>query len=97
MGLSSGRWEGQTLVVETIWMKEGAFDRTGAPHSDQLHMMERFTRTDANTITAQMTIEDPVMFTKPWNVTRHYKKSPKKWENVRGSYCAFDPAAEPPK
>ena len=97
MGLSNGHWEGQTLVVDTIWMKEGAFDRTGAPHSDQVSVKERFTRTDANTLTVEMTIEDPVMFTKPWNLTRHYKKSQTKSQNVSGSYCAFDPAAEPPK
>jgi hypothetical protein len=97
MGVSRGKWEGQTLVVETQWMKEGIFDRTGAPHSDQLRMTERITRTDASTLTVEMTIEDPVMFTQPWVVTRHFKKSPKKWENVRGSYCAYDPAAEPPK
>jgi hypothetical protein len=97
MGVSRGKWEGQTLVVQTQWMKEGIFDRTGAPHSDQLRMTERITRTDASTLTVEMTIEDPVMFTQPWAVTRHFKKSPKKWENVRGSYCAYDPAAEPPK
>ncbi len=94
MGLSNGHWEGQTLVVDTLWMKEGIFDRTGAPHSDQVSLKERFTRTDANTLTVAMTIEDPVMFTKPWSVTRHYKKSQKKWENVPGSYCTYDPATE---
>ena len=97
MGMSNGHWEGQTLIVDTFWMKEGVFDRTGAPHSDQLRMTERFTRTDANTLTVQMTIEDPVMFTGPWNVTRHYKKSQKKWENVPGSYCTYEPVAGPPK
>jgi hypothetical protein len=97
MGISRGKWEGQTLVIETLWMKEGIFDRTGAPHSDQLSMTERITRTDASTLTVEMTLEDPVMFTKPWVVTRHYKKSPKKLENVPGTYCAYDPAAEPPK
>jgi hypothetical protein len=97
MGLSSGHWEGQTLIVETQWMKEGIFDRSGAPHSDQLRVTERIARTDASTITVEMTLDDPVMFTKPWQVTRHFKKSSKKWENVPGTYCAYDPAAEPAK
>jgi len=97
MGISDGRWEGHTLVVQTQWMKEGIYDRSGAPHSDQLVVTERITRTDAATITVEMTLDDPVMFTKPWQVTRHLKKSPQKWENVPGSYCAFDPAAEAAK
>jgi hypothetical protein len=96
MGLSRGKWEGQTLVIETKWVKEGIFDRTGAPHSDQLRMTERITRTDPSTLTAEMTIEDPVVFTKPWVVTRHFKKAAKR-VSVAGTYCKYDPAAEPPK
>jgi hypothetical protein len=95
MGYSVGRWEGQTLVTETFSMKEGIYDRTGAPHSDQLHITERISRTDANTITVEATLNDPVMFTGPWTVTRHFKKSPKKWESVPGYYCPYD--AELPK
>jgi hypothetical protein len=95
MGYSTGHWEGQTLVADTVWTKDGIYDRTGAPHSDQLHIVERITRTDADTITVEAAIEDPVMFTQPWKVTRHFKKSAKKWENVPGSYCAYQ--AEEPK
>ncbi len=94
MGYSTGRWEGQTLVVDTIWTKEGIYDRTGAPHSDQVQMLERLTKTDADTITVDMTIRDPVMFTAPWHVTRHFRKSHRKWENVPGTYCAYND--EPP-
>lgn len=90
MGYSVGRWEGQTLIAETFSMKEGVYDRTGAPHSDQLHLTERISRTDANTITVESTIEDPVMFTGPWRVTRHFKKSSKEWESVPGYYCPYD-------
>jgi hypothetical protein len=95
MGVSDGHWEGQTLVVQTQWMKEGIYDRSGAPHSDQLVVTERITRTDASTITVEMTLDDPVMFTKPWQVTRHFRKAAEKWENVRGTYCA--PPVEQPK
>ena len=95
MGYSRGHWEGQTLVAETLWNKEGIYDRTGAPYSDQLRIVERITRTDASTITVDTTIEDPVMFTQPWKVTRHFKKSAKKWENVPGTYCDYK--AEQPK
>jgi hypothetical protein len=90
MGHSIGRWEGQTLVIDTVWMMAGIYDRSGAPHSDQIHLSERIARTDARTLTVEMTIEDPVMFTAPWHVTRHFRKSSKKWENVPGTYCVYE-------
>jgi len=72
-----GRWEGQTLVVETTnfngkgWIAtNGASARIrGVPHSDALRLVERFTRIDADTIDYRVTIEDPNIFTKPWTVT----------------------------
>ncbi|MFO1504317.1 MAG: hypothetical protein U1F39_10960 [Steroidobacteraceae bacterium] len=87
MGHSVGRWEGQTLVVDTVWMKPGILDRSGAPYSNQLHLTERYTRTAPDTLTLEMTLEDPVMFTAPWKVTRRYKRSTTPQENVRGTYC----------
>lgn len=87
MGDSTGHWEGQTLVVDTVWMKEGIYDRSGAPHSDQLHLTERITRTAADTITVEMTLEDPVMFTKPWQVTRRFRRVADPQPSVRGTYC----------
>jgi hypothetical protein len=89
MGHSTGKWEGATLVVDTVWMKAGVLDRSGAPHSDELHLVERFARTNADTITVKMTLEDPVMFTGPWKLTRRYKRSLVREENVRGTYCEF--------
>jgi len=72
-----GRWEGDTLVVETTnfndkgWIAtNGASARIrGVPHSDALRLVERFTRVDANTITYRVTVEDPNVFTKPWTVS----------------------------
>jgi hypothetical protein len=87
MGHSVGRWEGQTLVVDTVWMKPGIFDRTGAPYSDAQHLTERYTRTAADTITLEMTLDDPVVFTAPWQVTRRYKRSTEPQQSVRGTYC----------
>jgi hypothetical protein len=63
MGDSLGRWEGDTLVVDTT----NFTDKTGfRGSSDGLHVIERFTRVDANTIFYQFTIDDPSTFTKPW-------------------------------
>jgi hypothetical protein len=63
MGDSLGRWEGDTLVVDTT----NFTDKTGfRGSSDGLHVIERFTRVDANTILYQFTIDDPSTFTRAW-------------------------------
>jgi hypothetical protein len=72
-----GRWEGNTLVVETTnfndkgWVAtNGASARIrGVPHSDALRLVERFTRTDADTIAYEITVDDPNIFTRPWTVS----------------------------
>ena len=67
MGHSIGRWEGDTLVVDTIGIRpESWLDRGGLEHSDQLHLIERFEKTGADTFTWTVTVEDSVFYTKPW-------------------------------
>jgi hypothetical protein len=66
MGHSIGRWEGDTLVVDTIGLIETTWlDLFGTPHSEALHAVERIRRTDANTLQLDITLEDPKTFTKP--------------------------------
>jgi hypothetical protein len=66
-GHSTGRWDGDTLVVDTVGFNEKFWiDRYGVPHTEKLHMTERFTRTDFNTIQYSMTAEDPGAYTQPW-------------------------------
>jgi hypothetical protein len=74
-GHSIGRWEGDTLVVDTVGVYPGFYDQTSAPHSDQLRMTERIRLIDWNWLEDEMVIEDPVMFTKPWKVTRWYLRN----------------------
>jgi len=63
MGDSTGHWEGDTLVVDTT----NFTDKTHFRGSDQnLHVIERFTRTGADTLQYRFTIDDPTAFTKPW-------------------------------
>jgi hypothetical protein len=66
-GYSIGRWEGDTLVVETRGLNEKFWmDTRGTPHTAQLKFIERFTRTDFNTMKYQATIDDPGAYTEPW-------------------------------
>ncbi len=67
MGSSSGRWEGDTLVVDTVNFNDKTWlDRIGHPHSDALQVIERFRRTDHDHLVDDITIEDPKAYTKPW-------------------------------
>ena len=91
MGHSIGHWEGQTLVVDTSNMRASAYDRSGAPHSEQVHVVTRITRSNAATMTFDMTIEDPVMLTGPWHVARSMRLMGSGGGvpnlDIEGSYC----------
>ena len=74
-GNSIGRWEGDTLVVDTIAVDERIWlDPSGHEHSDQLRITERFTKTGPNTIAWEATIEDPVFFVQPFTVSRTFER-----------------------
>jgi hypothetical protein len=67
MGDSIGKWEGDTLVVDTIGFNDKTWlDWLGHPHSDQLHLVERIRRVDHNTLRDDITFDDPKAYTKPW-------------------------------
>jgi hypothetical protein len=69
MGWSNGRWEGETLVVDTMGFNDRSwFDRAGNYHSDALHVIERFTAIDAGHLNYEATIDDSQVFTKPWKI-----------------------------
>lgn len=70
MGDSRGRWEGDTLVVDSIhFNNETWFDHAGNFHSEALHLVERFTLAGPDHINYEVTIEDPQVFTKPWKMS----------------------------
>ena len=86
MGDSIGHWEGDTLVIDTIGMNEGIYDRTGNPHSDKVHMVERIRMVAPDMLENQMTFEDPVMLTAPWKVTRYMRRM-SHIAQAEGAYC----------
>src|SRR5437763_4240316 len=69
LGHSVGRWEGDTLVVDVVGVNEATWlDYFGHPHTDQLHVVERFTRPNKWTLHYEATIDDPGAYTKPFKV-----------------------------
>jgi hypothetical protein len=69
-GYSVGKWEGDTLVVNTAGINDKTWlDDGGHPHTDALHVTERFRRPDFGHMQVQLTIDDPKAYTKPWTVT----------------------------
>lgn len=70
MGHSVGRWEGETLIVDTkSFNGKTWFDRAGNFHSDALHLVERFTFITPDAIRYHVTIDDPKTFTRPWTIS----------------------------
>jgi len=68
-GHSIGRFEGDTLVVDTVGFNDKFwFDFAGHPHTEQLHTIERFRRPDANTLEYEVTIDDPGAYTRPFTL-----------------------------
>ena len=85
-GESRGHWEGDTLVVDTVGIDERVWHSDEwRIHSDQEHVIERFTRPSMNYLTYQVTIEDPKVLTKPWT------SAPRTWslghEALQEYYC----------
>ena len=69
-GHSIGRWEGDTLVVDTVGYNDKFwFDSRGTPHTEQLHTIERFTRINFGTLINDFTLDDPGAFSRPVNLS----------------------------
>ena len=69
MGYSVGRWEGETLVVESYGFHAGTWlDRDGHPHTERLRVTERYRRPSFGTLEVEVTFSDPGAYTRPWTV-----------------------------
>jgi hypothetical protein len=77
MGNSIGKFEGDTLVIDTIGFNDKTWlDPMGLPHSDALHVVERLRRVDHDTLVDEYTIDDPKAYTKPWTTQRTFILKP---------------------
>jgi len=75
MGHSIGRWEGDVLVIDTVGMNDKSWLNI-YPHTEQLHLIERYRRTDFAHLQVDITIEDPGAFTKPWTIHSVWNLAP---------------------
>jgi hypothetical protein len=67
-GRAVGKWDGDTFVVDTKGFNEKFwFSNGGLPHTEQLHLIEKFTRSDMNTLKYEVTVDDPGAYTKMWS------------------------------
>jgi hypothetical protein len=71
-GDSTGKWEGNTLVVDTVGFNDKFwFDGAGHPHTEKLHVIERYRRPDSGHLEFEVTIDDPGAYTKPFTLIGH--------------------------
>jgi hypothetical protein len=102
-GHSVGHWEGDTLVIDTVGFNDKFwFDFVGHPHTEQLHTVERYTRTDEGTLVEEVTIEDPGAYTKPFTIRASHRLMPGEelmeyfcQENEKDTHHLVGPAGRP--
>ena len=86
LGHSIGHWEGASLVVDTVGFNDKTWlDRVGRAHSDRLHVIEKFTRSAANNLQIEVTLDDPKAYTQPFTVSFNMRLEPK-WD-IAEMYC----------
>jgi hypothetical protein len=77
MGHSIGHMDGDAFVIDTVGFNDRSWlDRFGHPHSDQLHLTERFQRVGADLMRIDLTIDDPKTYTQPWSSQLFYQHKP---------------------
>ena len=87
-GYSTGRWEGQTLVVDTVAIREDALFDTFSPHSDQFTVRERIRFTSPGVLEDRITVTDPKALLEPFTSVRTYRKVSAPNDELREFSCA---------
>ena len=102
LGYSVGKWEGDTFVVDTTGFNDRSWvDPFGDPHSEQMHVTERYRRLDHDTLELAITINDPKAYTKTWiNPPKLHKLEPAwelaEWFCIRDDLNAYDKTVRKP-
>lgn len=92
-GEELGHWDGDTLVIDSIGFKDEQVwaDENGSPHSDALHVVERFTLLDADHINYEATLEDPKVYARPWKMSMiFYRHREKNFQLLEYECYSFD-------
>jgi hypothetical protein len=87
-GYSTGRWEGDTLVVDTVALSVKSFIDGSSPHSDKMTVQERIRFIEPGLLENQITVNDPEALTEPWRVVRRYRKAAYPNDELREFACA---------
>jgi hypothetical protein len=74
-GYSAGHWEGDTMVVDTVALRDNTFIEGFTPHSDQMTVHERIRLKEPGLLEDRITVTDPKALTKPWDMVRTYRKA----------------------
>jgi len=88
MGFSTGKYDGDTLVVDTVGMRDESWlDHLGHVHSEAMHIVERFRRLDQDTLQIDLIFDDPRTYTKPWTGKKIFKRAPPDFDILEDVLC----------
>jgi len=86
-GYSTGHWEGDTLIVDTVALHPDSFIDGSSPHSDEMTIKERIRFTSPGILEDRVTVNDPKALTKPWEIVHTYKKAVPPNDQLREFAC----------
>ena len=87
-GYSTGRWEGETLVVDTVGLHTDSFIEGFTPHSEEMTIRERIRFTGPGILEDRITVTDPKALTRPWETVRTYRRASPPNDELREFACA---------
>jgi hypothetical protein len=87
-GYSTGRWEGDTLVIETVALHPNSFIDSSTPHSEEMTVTERMRFLEPGIIENRITVRDPKALTKPWETVYTYRRASPPDDELREFACA---------
>ena len=87
-GYSTGHWEGDTLVIETVALRDNTYIEGFTPHSDKMTVRERIRLLPSGLLEDRITVTDPIALVKPWETVKTYRKATYPNDQLREFACA---------